>query len=213
MRDLPCFCRRARRFLLLPFATTLAWLCAPAAAPAQEPVSTASIVRFNTLCATCHEGECSGRLSFRLDPGATDNHIRRYTGDISPEAARDLQNLLVRMKLDCGYHAISIPPPADGRWRAELLAQLHAVQENAYFVPLGPLAPGRQRFTLIFDQDATVSIQLISASFEITELPSVKAIAGRATVALEAQCAGEHYLRLRTEQPARLLALEREPHL
>lgn len=180
-------------------------------ATAQAPIPTASVVRFNTLCATCHEGECSGRLSFRLDPGATDSHVRRYTGDITTEAARELQALLEHMKLNCGYYAIDVPSPKDGKWRAELLQQLHAAEEKAYFVPLGALAAGRHRFTLTFEKEGVVSVQLISAKFEITEQSAVRTQGGRAVVVLEAEKAGDYYLRLRTEQPARLLALEKEP--
>ncbi len=177
---------------------------------AQAPIPPASVVRFNTLCATCHEGECSGRLSFRLDSGATDHHIRRYTGDITLQAARELNALLEHMKLHCGYYAIDLPAPKDGRWQAELLQQLHAAEEKAYFVPLGTLAAGRQRFTLTFEREAVVSVQLVSAGFEITEQSSVRTQGGRAAVTLEAEKPGDYYLRLRTEQPVRLLALEKE---
>ncbi|MCC7310647.1 MAG: hypothetical protein IT510_05315 [Sulfuritalea sp.] len=177
---------------------------------AQAPIPPASVVRFNTLCATCHEGECSARLSFRLDPGATDSHIRRYTGDISLQAARQLNALLEHMKLNCGYYAIDLPSPKDGRWRAELLQQLHAAEEKAYFVPLGTVSAGRQRFTLTFEREAVVSVQLVSAKFEITEQPLVQTQGGQAVVVLEAEKPGEYYLRLHTEQPARLLALEKE---
>lgn len=186
-----------------------AWLFAMPAS-AQTPPSTSSIVRFNVLCATCHEGECSSRLSFRLAPGATDSHIRRYSGDIATETARELAALLEHMKLNCGYHDIRVPVPRDRKWRAELLAQLHAAQENAYFLPLGPLTAGRHRFSLSFERETAVSIQLISAGFEIEELPSTRAAGGRADVILEAARADTYYLRLRTDRPARLLALEIE---
>lgn len=191
----------------------MACACLAAAWPAaaQAPIPASSVVRFNTLCATCHEGECSSRLSFKLDPGATDSHVRRYTGDITAAAARELQALLEYMKLNCSYYAIDIPSPKDGRWRAELLQQLHAAEEKAYFVPLGTLAAGRYRFTLTFEKDAIVSVQLVSAAFEIAEQPSVKTQGGQAVVVLEAERSGDYYLRLRTEQPARLLALDKEP--
>jgi len=190
----------------------LAWagLAGAQPTPGQMPIPPASVVRFNTLCATCHEGECSARLSFRLDPGATDGHIRRYTGDITLQAARELNALLEHMKLECGYYTIDLPSPKDGRWRAELLQQLHAAEEKAYFVPLGTLAAGRHRFTLTFEQDAVVSVQLISASFEITEQPPGRTQDKRRVVVLEADKPGNYYLRLRTEQPARLLSLDRE---
>ena len=96
-------------------ALLLASACALPAA-AQPTIPPASVVRFNILCATCHEGECSSRLSFKLDPGATDSHIRRYTGDLSLQAARELNALLEHMKLNCGYYAIDLPSPQDGRW-------------------------------------------------------------------------------------------------
>lgn len=196
---------------LLPTLIACAGILAPWPAPAQAPIPPASVVRFNTLCATCHEGQCSARLSFRLDPGATDSHIRRYTGDISLQAARELNALLEHMKLECGYYAIDLPSPQDGRWKAELLQQLHAAEEKAYFVPLGTLAAGRHRFTLTFERDAVVSVQLVSAKFEITEQHPVRTIDKRTVVVLEAEKPGAHYLRLRTEEPARLLALEKDP--
>lgn len=196
---------------LLPTLMACAGMLAPCPAPAQAPIPPASVVRFNTLCATCHEGECSARLSFRLDPGATDGHIRRYTGDITTQAARELNALLEHMKLSCGYYAIDLPSPRDGRWRAELLQQLHAAEERAYFIPLGRLAAGRHRFTLGFESEAEVSVQLVSAKFEITEQPGLRTQGGRAVVELEAERAGEHYLRLRTDRPARLLSLDRDP--
>jgi hypothetical protein len=197
-----------RVFLL--FLTVCGVLLTSWPAMAQAPIPPASVVRFNTLCATCHEGECSARLSFRLDPGATDSHIRRYTGDIPTQRARELQALLEHMKLHCGYYAINLPSPKDGRWKAELLQQPHAAEERAYFIPLGRLAAGRHRFTLGFDGEAEASVQLVSSRFEITEQPALRTQGGRAVVELEAERAGEHYLRLRTDRPARLLSLERD---
>ncbi len=196
-----------------PFpALLLAWACLAASysGAAREPIATSSVVRFNTLCATCHEGECSTRLSFKLDASATDSHIRRYTGDIAPDTARELKVLLEHMKLHCGYYDIRIPSPQDGRWRAELLQQLHAAQEKAYFVPLGRLMAGRHRFTLTFEHEVSVSIQLISASFEISEQPALRTQDNRAVAELEAERPGEYYLRLQTERPARLLTLDTE---
>jgi hypothetical protein len=200
--------KRDKLFLALLLAG--ACLAAPCPGAAREPITTSSIVRFNTLCATCHEGECSTRLSFRLDAGATDSHIRRYTGDITQDTARELKTLLEHMKLHCGYYDIRIPSPGDGRWRAELLQQLHAAQEKAYFVPLGRLAAGRHRFTLTFEHEVTFSVQLISASFEIAEQPALTTRDNRAVAELHADREGDYYLRLRTEQPARLLALDQE---
>jgi hypothetical protein len=45
----------------------------------------------------------------------------------------------------------------------------------------------------------------------IAEQPALRTEGGRVVVVLEAGKAGEHYLRLRTERPARLVTLEKEP--
>lgn len=188
----------------------LSTCAAHAAEPPKPAIATASVVRFNTLCATCHEGECSSRLSFKLDAGASDSHIRRYAGDIPEATARELAVLLEHMKLQCGYYEIQLPTPTDGRWRAELLGQLHVAQENAWFLPLGPLAAGPRRFVLQFDGDAVVSVQMISSSFEIEERPAMTTVEGRGSVTLSVRKPGPHYLRLRADRPVRLRALDVE---
>ncbi|MBK7815427.1 MAG: hypothetical protein IPJ52_14735 [Rhodocyclaceae bacterium] len=194
----------------LAVAGMLSPCVAHAAEPPKPAIATESVVRFNTLCATCHEGECSSRLSFKLDASASDNHVRRYAGDIASATARELAALLEHMKLQCGYYEIQLPTPADGRWRAELLRQLHAAQENAWFVPLGPLPAGPRRFVLQFDGDAVVSVQLISSSFEIEEQPAVTTVEGRGSVTLGVHKPGAHYLRLRADRAVRLRALDME---
>ena len=41
-------------------------------------VSRATAVKFNTVCTRCHEGECSGRVSFSSGVAATRSHVLRY---------------------------------------------------------------------------------------------------------------------------------------
>ena len=45
-----------------------------ASSHAAEPTPAASVVRFYTVCANCHEGQCSGRLTFHT--GATEARVR-----------------------------------------------------------------------------------------------------------------------------------------
>ena len=35
-------------------------------------------IKFNTICAKCHEGQCSRRLSFEDNPKVAVSHINRY---------------------------------------------------------------------------------------------------------------------------------------
>ena len=58
--------------------------------PAADRIPLESVVIFNTSCARCHEGEYSHGLSFCLPEDAADGHIRRYGGELSRGAVRQL---------------------------------------------------------------------------------------------------------------------------
>jgi len=86
------------------------WMLHPLAVWAEPPTpSTLPVLRFNTVCANCHEGECSGRLSFLLGPEATFSHIRRFAGDADDILVRELQALLEHMKQECAYAPLPVP--------------------------------------------------------------------------------------------------------
>lgn len=87
--------RTARRL------TPAALLLACAAAFAADQLPTASIVRFNTVCTNCHEGECSGRLSFHTGAKEALGHMQRYLGSISDSQAENLFVLLRHTKERC----------------------------------------------------------------------------------------------------------------
>jgi hypothetical protein len=178
-----------------------------------DVVSVEAATRFNTVCARCHEGECSGRLSFDLGDLAADNHIRRYGGDVSPEMRRDLYALLAYMKQACAYHPTAVPVPNDGRWTAELLAALRNPAANAYFVPLGRLVEGHYRATLRFAMPTRADAQIISESFEIADHPDLRAEHGIAELRFGVDAQALQYLRLRIDRPAVLveLTIAREP--
>ena len=74
--------------------TLLALLTAPPSVGDEGRASVESTVLFNTDCARCHEGECSGRLSFHLPPEAADQHIRRHGGELPAKQVRELYELL-----------------------------------------------------------------------------------------------------------------------
>ena len=129
-----------RRGIALPLL--LLGLFWPLTAQAAD-IPLATVVRFNTLCATCHEGECSGRLSFDLGIQASENHIRRHAGDVGQNVWRDLARLLAHMKQACAYYPMAVDIPENRHWGPEALAALHNAKENAWFIPLGHLPAGR----------------------------------------------------------------------
>jgi cytochrome c553 len=81
----------------------LALLTAPATVGDEGQATVESTVLFNTNCARCHEGECSGRMSFHLPREEADQHIRRHGGELPEAQVRELYDLLRYMKEECAF--------------------------------------------------------------------------------------------------------------
>lgn len=195
----------------------LAWFCCgifvPLAAETgfAAEISAASSVRFNIVCARCHEGECSGRLSFDQGRKAAEFHIERYAGKVSPLTRQELYDLLEYMKRECRYYPFPFPVPRDRRWNAEMLRQYHDEVASAYFIPLGSLPAGRYRAVFRFDREAEASAELVSAQFEIEDFPQVTTVSSAAGIVFGVSSTGEYHIRLRVTRPALLLRLEVVP--
>ena len=185
------------------FLLLLLWLL-PAQA-ADIPLDT--VVRFNTLCATCHEGECSGRLSFDLGVGATENHIRRHAGDVDQHVWQDLARLLAHTKQTCAYYPMAVDIPEGRHWNPERLAELHNAKENAWFIPLGHLPAGRYRATLGMNGQMEGIAQIISAGFDIADFPLQCTDSGQIAFFFVVDRSGVHYLRLKSGKSQALLGL------
>ncbi|MCE5181345.1 MAG: hypothetical protein LLG15_06045 [Betaproteobacteria bacterium] len=174
-------------------------------------ISTASSVRFNIVCAKCHEGECSGRLSFDLGRAAAESHIERYAGKVSPLTRQELYKLLEYMKRECRYYPFDAAVPANRKREAGTLQKLYDEAEHAYFIPLGKLSPGSYRIDLCFDREAGVSAELISSRFEIEDFSGVKVTGAVASIAFRVKSEGEYYIRMLVIRPALLRYLEVVP--
>ena len=135
----------------------------PLAAEETEKISTRSAVIFNTLCAKCHEGECSGRLSFDTGSKSAGSHIRRYTGDtnISRQKIKEFFRLLNYMKKTC-----TILMPKDQTWKTDKLSHFALPSSKGYFIPLGLLESGRYRIEVAIKEDTPFKAEVISKHFE-----------------------------------------------
>lgn len=127
----------------------------------------ATVVRFNTVCANCHEGECSGRLSFQSGVAGAAGHLRRYLGALSEREAADLFALLKYTKEQCRQYPVEAAVPADGRWGAGELEKWRNPVEGGYFIPLGALPSGEQRVSLSFAGTPQGKARITDALFEI----------------------------------------------
>ncbi len=170
----------------------------PLAVTAEPPAfDTVSNLRFNTVCAYCHEGQCSGRLSFSLGPEAAFNHIRRYAGDVDEALTRQLHTLLVHMKQEYAY----APLPAQdmrGPLQRDILDAYRDSATGNYFMPLGQLEPGRYRLDLRFEAPASLRVEVLNGRFEFL----VDACTDRSQAILPVTVAvdetADHFLRLRS---------------
>ena len=128
-----------------------------------EHISTRTVAVFNTLCAKCHEGECSGRLSFETGSKIADNHIRHYAEDVnlSRDEIKEFFYLLNHMKTKC-----EVWMPDHRKWKKENLSDFALPSGKGYFIPLGLLKEGTYHMEIRIKDDIRFSVEGISMHFE-----------------------------------------------
>jgi hypothetical protein len=158
-------------------------------------VPQAAVVRFSTVCFNCHEGECSGRLSFDSGAQAAHNHVRRYLGVATTPAEIDtLFALLKYTKERCAHYPLAATVPADGRWDADVLARWRNSVEGGYFLPLGRLDAGDYRLDLRFSGEPQGRGRVTDARFDIAGEESF--CRDRVPTLQFTSTGGEHYFHL-----------------
>jgi hypothetical protein len=127
-----------------------------------------AVVRFNTVCTNCHEGECSGRMSFTSGAQAAQNHVRRYLGnDVETREIDTFFALLQHTKEKCAPYPLKANIPASGRWEGDALAGWRNPVEGGYYIPLGTLQPGAYRLRLTFSGEPQGRARITDAQFDI----------------------------------------------
>lgn len=190
---------------------TLLLLLPVGAAAGENLPFTKSVVIFNTVCAKCHEGECSGRLSFDQTYEASVNHIlRHYTPATGkPRLQRELFDILDYMKEKCAYYPLQAQIPPGRVWDSELLERMTTPPDSNYFIPLGHLSPGRYRLGLEIEleQNARVLIQLVSDAFEMAVEAYFSSSTGQLDIPFSIGEPGNYYFRMYPQEPVRLTRL------
>ncbi len=128
-----------------------------------ESISTKSAVIFNTLCSKCHEGECSGRLSFDTGSKTAGSHIRRYSEEhtLSKDKIKEFFALLNHMKKACEIYM-----PDHQKWLPEDLSSFMLPSAKGYFIPLGLLEKGTYRMTIRAKEDIHFQTEVLSEHFD-----------------------------------------------
>ncbi len=177
---------------------------------ASDNISIGSTVIFNTACARCHEGECSGRMSFHLPKDAENQHIIRHGGALSQQQILQLSKLLRYMKEECSFYPLPFALIKDKIWEFEMLKKFHSPSQQAYFIHLGILEPGS--YNLWFEElnGTKFCIDIISEEFDFTDIDSLYGENGIKRLKFYIENRSEYFLRLTAQKPILLNKLELE---
>jgi len=174
-----------------------------------EDIQVESKIIFNTACARCHEGECSGRMSFHLPKSAADQHILHHGGELPPERIGQLFELLRYMKEECSFYPMASAYEQDGIWDSDELTQLRSPARQAYFVFLGDLEAGSYRLSVQGENDnPEYCIEVVNSEFDYYEKQQVSAKADKAVLQFSADKSSGYYLRVTAGEPLVLHKLE-----
>jgi len=170
-----------------------------------ENISTKTAVIFNTLCAKCHEGECSGRLSFNTGSKAADSHIRRYADDIniSEGETKEFFSLLNYMKKECALYM-----PDNGKWKSENLSHFALPSQKSYFIPLGTLKNGNYHLVIKIKEDVLFRVEVISNRLDPYLDQSISSNREELILPFTIDEPIDAFLRIRSRKPLHVIALE-----
>lgn len=121
---------------------------------------------FNTVCARCHEAQCSGRMSLGQNDAQARAHVERYAGSLTEDVHQQLVRYLQHMKEVCGFAAIPLAFEPQAVWSEAQLEFFHTPGGEAYFMPLGELGAGDYRLQARLVGTDWIA-QVVSADFDV----------------------------------------------
>ena len=175
----------------------------------QEEVFTESVVIFNTICAKCHEAQCSGRMSFQMAYEESVNHIVRHYGEASGKVWRQKQlfQILNHMKEKCAYYPMQVTVPPQRVWGSEILDKLTTFLEKNYFIPAGSFDPGEYQLVLTLEEDAKVTIHMVSEEFDMVIEDCYLSKDRQIVVPFTIEDSSHYYVRLYPHKPVSMTQL------
>lgn len=198
-------------------------LLIPPAYSTADKAFTESVVIFNTICAKCHEAQCSGRLSFDDAFEQSSNHILRYADQTTGKPwlhkerlhkerlHKELFDILNYMKIKCAYYPMQTEVPVKRVWEAELLEKFATLMEKNYFIPVGKFTPGAYHIELELEKDVKVTAHLISGEFEMVVEDCFQSSDRRINIPVLIEESGDYYFRMYPKQAVKLIRLAISP--
>ena len=186
--------------LLLPVSPSFA---------VEDKAFTESVVIFNTICAKCHEAQCSGRLSFDESFKKSTSHILRYYGQASGKQwlQKELFDILNYMKERCAYYPMQTPVPLKKVWGGDILDKFTTLMERNYFIPVGNFSPGRYRIDLELEKDVKVTVHLIFEEFEWVIEDCYQSSDRQIRISFLIEEQGDCYFRMYPREPVKIIRL------
>lgn len=168
-----------------------------------------SVIIFNTICAKCHEAQCSGRLSFGDAYDASTSHIIRHYGKAAEKKwlQKELFSILGHMKENCAYYPMQLPVPPKKIWSSELLEKMTTLLERNYFIPVGTLTPGRYNLELKLAKDAKLTAHLVSETFDLVVEECQQSSAQRIVIPFTIEQTHNYYVRVYPQKPVQISQL------
>jgi len=186
------------------------FLLIPPAFSIEDTAFTESVIIFNTICAKCHEAQCSGRLSFDNSFKKSTNHILRYYVQASGKhwLQKELFDILNYMKRKCAYYPMQTTVPLKRIWEGEILEKFTTLMAKNYFIPIGKFTPGTYRIKLELERDVKVTVHLISEKFEMAVEECYQSTDRRINIPVLIEESGDYYFRMYPREAVKLIRLE-----
>jgi len=148
-------------------------------------------------------------LSFCLPEDAADGHIRRYGGELSRGAVRQLAELLRYMKDDSGFYPFSHALVRDRVWDGNLLKTLRSPSGQACFLPLGFLQGGLYLLLLEgIDDGCGLTVEVIDSDFDFVDHERLRDEGAAQRMVLGIEKASAYFLRINAQRPVSITRLE-----
>jgi hypothetical protein len=198
-----------QRYMILVSSVFSLLLMPCSAFPAEDEPFRESVVIFNTICAKCHEAQCSGRLSFDNAYEASTGHIVRHYSQASGKIwlQKELFSILNHMKEKCAYYPMSAPIPPQLIWNSEILEKMTTLLEKYYFIPIGPFSPGMYRLELSLAKDEKITVHLVSEAFDTIVEDCFLSSEKRISIPFSIEETGTYYVRVYPGKPVQITQL------
>ena len=176
---------------------------------AEDEAFIESVVIFNTICAKCHEAECSGRLSFDEAFEASSTHIIRHYGEASGKKwlQKELFVLLNHMKEKCAYYPMQVPIPPKRVWGGEILEKMTTLLEKNYFIPIGTFSPGQYNLEIVLEKDEKITVHLVAETFDMLVEDCYFSSDKKVVIPFSIEESGNYYLRVYPRKPVKITRL------